>query len=57
MIEMYNVRQSLEEEKGFWNGHWDICPHIGTTTSNIQAVDKHLIRKELLNLRSSTRSE
>ena len=36
-----NVRQSLQEEKGFWNVHWDLCPHIGTTKPNIQAVDKH----------------
>ena len=42
------VRQSLEEEKGFWNVHWEIRPHISTPKSNIQAVDKHLIKKELL---------
>ena len=28
--------------------HWDIRPHIGTTKSNIQAVDKHLNRMGLL---------
>ena len=33
--------QSLEEEKGFWNVHWDIRPHIGTTKSKIQAFEKH----------------
>ena len=56
MIEIIGVRQSIEEEKGFWRVHWDIYPHIGTTKSNIQAVGKHLIRKGILNLRSSTRS-
>ena len=35
------VRQSLEEEKRFQNVQRDIYPHIGTTKSNIQAVDKH----------------
>ena len=34
------VRQNLEEEKGF--------PHIGTTKSNIQAVDKHFNTMGLL---------
>ena len=47
-MKFIGVRQSLEEEKGFWNVHWDNCPHIGTTKSNIQAVDKHLIRMGLL---------
>ena len=28
--------------------HWDIRPHIGTTESNIQAVDKHMNRMGLL---------
>ena len=45
---MKGVRQSLEEEKGFWNLHWDIRPHIGTTKSNIKGVDKHFNRMGLL---------
>ena len=45
---MKGVRQSLEEEKGFWNLHWDIRPHIGTTKSNIKGVDKHFKRMGLL---------
>ena len=45
-MKFIGVRQNLEEEKGFWNVHWDIRPHIGTTKSNIQAVDKHLIKKK-----------
>ena len=47
-MKFLGVRQSLEEEKGFWNVHWDIRPHIGTTKSNIQAVDTHLNRMGLL---------
>ena len=47
-MKFIGVRQSLEEENGFWNVHWDICPHICTTKSNIQALDRHLVRTELL---------
>ena len=44
-MKIIGVRQSLEEEKGF-----GMCTgtFVHTTKSNIQAVDKHLIRKELL---------
>ena len=27
-MQFIGVMQSLEEEKGFWNVLWDICPHI-----------------------------
>ena len=47
-MKFIGVRQSLEEENGFWNVHWDIRPHIGTTNSNIQAVDKHFNTMGLL---------
>ena len=36
-MKFIGVRQSLEEEEGFWNVHWDIRRHIDTTKSNILA--------------------
>ena len=41
-MQFIGVMQSLEEEHGFWNVHWDIRTHIGTTKSNIQAFEKHV---------------
>ena len=40
-MQLICVMPGLEEEKLCSNVHWDICPHIDTTNSNIQAFQKH----------------